>query len=104
MKLVKLMKMISGMRLTLPTKRCREGCPETKTCNMKKSLDLLDQIIEIAERRDLENKKQMIREHKSSKAVGESWDLHHLKLLKELIILEDANVKSGDNRPIQEKE
>ena len=52
---------------------------------MKKSFKLLNQIIEKAELEDLEHKKNMIKNHKSSQAVGESWMLFHLKKLKDLL-------------------
>ena len=67
---------------------------------MKKSLDLLGQIIEAAEVSDLEFKKKNIN-NKASLTVGESWLVSHLKTLKELIILENA--KSRDSRPDEEK-
>tara|TARA_R100000005_G_C4911369_1_gene148888 strand:- start:485 stop:661 length:177 start_codon:yes stop_codon:yes gene_type:complete len=51
----------------------------------KKSLDLLEQIIERAHYDDLLHKKKSIENHEASKAVGESWMLFHLKLLKELL-------------------
>ena len=52
---------------------------------MKESLKLLDQIIEKVELEDLEYKQKMIKEHKASKSIGESWTLFHLKQLKNLI-------------------
>ena len=50
-----------------------------------KVLQLLDQIIEVAEGEDLEHKKKMISEHNAEKAIGESWMCFHLKRLKELL-------------------
>jgi hypothetical protein len=77
---------------------------------MEKSLQLLDQMIEIAKQEDLENKIKKSHEkfpiHREkpwsdTMIVGESWWLAHLKNLRELIILE--NVDSTDSRPVQEK-
>lgn len=69
-----------------------------------KSLELLDQIIDFAEQVDLKDKKEAIAKNKASQSVGESWFVFNLKNLRELIILENKNVKSGDDRPIQKKE
>jgi hypothetical protein len=66
-----------------------------------RSLELLDQIIEFEKLIDQEQKKMAMQKHKSSQTVGESWAVHHLKILRELIILEHA--ESGDNRPEHEK-
>tara|TARA_Y100000593_G_scaffold78394_1_gene145575 strand:- start:78 stop:287 length:210 start_codon:yes stop_codon:yes gene_type:complete len=52
---------------------------------MKESLKMLNQIIERAKIDDLLYKKQMIENHEASKAVGESWMIFHLKILKGLI-------------------
>jgi hypothetical protein len=52
---------------------------------MNESLRLLDQIIEKVELEDLEYKQKMIKEHKASKSIGESWTLFHLKQLKSLM-------------------
>jgi hypothetical protein len=49
------------------------------------ALDLLDMIIEKAYYEDLRFKNQMIKKHKATKAVGESWMCFHLKKLKELL-------------------
>ena len=69
---------------------------------MKKSLDLLDQIILEAKRIDLNNKREAIARHKASESIGESWLVHHLSSLKELIISENAS--SRDNRLKEKKE
>ena len=69
---------------------------------MKRSLDLLNQIIEHAKQKDLEYKNKMLRKHRASQSVGESWMVQHLRSLKELITLE--NVDSRHNRSIQEEE
>ena len=49
------------------------------------ALNLLDMIIEKAYSEDLNFKKQMVKQHKASKAVGESWMCFHLKALRELL-------------------
>tara|TARA_R100000808_G_C2146685_1_gene154621 strand:- start:1754 stop:1963 length:210 start_codon:yes stop_codon:yes gene_type:complete len=69
---------------------------------MKKSLDLLDQIILEAKRIDLNNKREAIARHKASQSIGESWLVNHLTSLKELIILENADGR--DNRLKKKKE
>ena len=51
----------------------------------KTALNLLNMIIEKAHFEDLKFKNQMIKEHKATKAVGESWMCFHLKKLKELL-------------------
>ena len=51
---------------------------------MKKSVKLLNQMIEIEEAGDLEFKKRETK-GKGSLAVGESWMAFHLKLLRELL-------------------
>lgn len=52
---------------------------------MKKSLQMLDQIIEKAKFDDIEYKKIMIENHKASNTVGDSWMVFHLTELKKLI-------------------
>tara|TARA_B100000959_G_scaffold264454_1_gene304977 strand:+ start:3174 stop:3347 length:174 start_codon:yes stop_codon:yes gene_type:complete len=50
---------------------------------MKKQSDiLLSQIIEHAELVDERDREKATREHQSERTVGESWFVHHLKLLK----------------------
>jgi len=51
---------------------------------MRKSKELLDQIIEGVESYDLELKRHNIKTD-ASRTVGESWMAYHLKLLKELL-------------------
>lgn len=53
---------------------------------MNKVLILLDQIIEKKEYDDFLIKKE--------NETGDSWDLHHLKLLKDLILEEEKNAKN----------
>ena len=69
-----------------------------------KSLEMLDQIIDLAEKVDLKYKKECILKSKASQSVGESWLLFNLKSLRELITLENKDATSGNHRPIQEKE
>ena len=45
---------------------------------------LLDQIIENAEIMDKRKKEESMRTHEGDQAIGESWMVHHLKLLREL--------------------
>ena len=49
----------------------------------KQSETLLDQIIEHAELVDERGRVEFTSEHQSEKTVGDSWFVHHLKLLKE---------------------
>ena len=53
--------------------------------NKHKQLELLDQILNRALDDDEQYKRLMIKNHKASKSVGESWMVHHLKALKDLI-------------------
>ena len=53
--------------------------------NKEKILDLLDQILDEAKRQDEIDKLEAIKNHKGERAVGESWLVHHLKNLRELI-------------------
>ena len=51
---------------------------------MRKSTELLDQIIEVAKAGDLEHRKKNM-ENKASLTVGDSWMVFHLKQLKEAL-------------------
>ena len=55
---------------------------------MRKSAELLDQIIEVAKAGDLEHRKKLAKS-KASLAVGDSWMVFHLKQLKEALKQED---------------
>ena len=46
---------------------------------------LINQIIQFAILEDEKFKKEAIKKNKASQASGESWLVHHLKALKELI-------------------
>jgi len=52
---------------------------------MKRSLQMIDELIEFEKLRDCEHKQLMISLHKGTKALGESVMLEHLRNLKELI-------------------
>ena len=54
-----------------------------------KDLELLDQIIEKAQIDDLKQKRSAIDEGRGEKAVGESWMVYHLKLLRELMLKDE---------------
>ncbi len=65
---------------------------------MKNVIDLVDQLLTVAERQDLEHKAKNVR-GKASDTVGESFMVHHLKILKEeLNNLENAS-RSQNDRP-----
>ncbi|MEY2859192.1 MAG: hypothetical protein RLZZ74_3505 [Cyanobacteriota bacterium] len=51
---------------------------------MKRTLDLIDQLIFMEQQRDLEWKKLMVSLHRSKEAVGESPTLMYLRNLREL--------------------
>jgi len=51
----------------------------------KRAIELLDQLIEEANRQDLKFKQDCISRGESSNAQGESFMVFHLKALKELI-------------------
>ena len=51
----------------------------------KESLQLLNQIIEEAEKKDRLHREEAIANHKASLSIGESWECFHLKKLKELL-------------------
>ena len=54
--------------------------------NIKKQVQLLNQILEKVSAEDEKHKLLMMQRHEASKSTGESWTLHHLKALKNLII------------------
>jgi hypothetical protein len=51
----------------------------------EQALQLIDQLIEHSEKADQEYKVRALAAGKSSRALGESWELHHLKILKEAV-------------------
>ena len=54
--------------------------------NLSLSLDLIHQILEVEQQKDILHKKQMIAAHKGSQATGENWTIFHLKTLRELLL------------------
>ena len=66
-----------------------------------RSLELLDQIIDFEKLLDNKRREEAIANHKASQSVGEGWTVHHLKNLRELIILEHAE---SDNDRSEQKE
>mgnify|MGYP001415839437 CR=1 FL=1 len=53
--------------------------------NNKQAFSLLNQIIEKADFDDEQHKREMIKQHKSSKTIGMSWMCFHLRVLKDLL-------------------
>ena len=53
--------------------------------NKEKTLNLLDQIIEVAVKEDKQQQALALKANKASQTIGESWMVFHLKVLKELI-------------------
>ena len=58
---------------------------------MNNAIELVDQLIEVAQQQDVEHKKKAIAKGKGSQAIGDSFMLHHLKKLKETLEGEKAN-------------
>ena len=71
-----------------------------KTADLK-SLKLLEEIIKFEKWLDKKQKEAAVLNNEASKAVGESWTVHHLSRLRELIIEEHA--ESDNNRPAQKE-
>jgi len=57
----------------------------------KKILNLINQLLEQAKEDDLLHQRAAIAAHKASGAVGESWFVFHLKVLKELVESPEEN-------------
>ncbi len=53
--------------------------------DIPKAIRLLDQIIEIATEDDNLHKASALKSGNGSQAIGESWTVHHLKALKQLL-------------------
>jgi hypothetical protein len=53
--------------------------------NKQEALTLLKDLIEVAENVDELHKKQSIENGKAVRAVGDSWMLFHLRVLRDLI-------------------
>jgi hypothetical protein len=60
---------------------------------MKKSLALIDDLIEIETKRDNEYRAWALANNKGKQALGESMMLFHLKTLKELVVKEYQDFK-----------
>ena len=58
--------------------------------NKELSIQLVNQLVERAEQENNAYKAECYKQGKSSKAIGESFMLYHLKVLKGLIEGEDA--------------
>ncbi len=50
------------------------------------ALNLVGQMLEIAQKQDAEFKKEMNAKHQSERAIGDSWLVFHLKTLQEVIV------------------
>ncbi len=66
---------------------------------MKKSLQLLDEIIEIEKELDKNYRAMAHSLHKSGKTLGESMMAFHLRALRELMILESSGDKHDHGGP-----
>ena len=53
--------------------------------NKEKMLDLLGQILTVAQLEDKQHKIAILKAGKGSKAIGDGWMVFHLKRLKSLI-------------------
>ena len=52
---------------------------------MNDAIELVDQLIDVAQQQDVEHKKEAIAKGKGSQAIGDSFMLHHLKRLKQVL-------------------
>jgi hypothetical protein len=59
---------------------------------MKNAINLVNQLLAVAERQDAEHKARKVK-GKASETIGESFMVHHLKILKE----ELENASSSEN-------
>ena len=59
--------------------------------NKEQALSLLEDLIEVSKNADELHKKQSIRDGKAVRAVGESWMLFHLRVLRNLINEEESH-------------
>ena len=48
-------------------------------------IELVDQLVEVAQQEDLKHKKEAVAKGKGSQAIGDSFMLYHLKRLKEAL-------------------
>ena len=65
---------------------------------MNDIIELVDQLLEFAKKEDEEHKKSKIRK-KASQTVGESFMVHHLKILKEELEKAEDGPQGENNRP-----
>lgn len=52
---------------------------------IEKALNLLEELIGVAEQKDEEHVKEALRSGKSEQAVGESYDVFYLRLLRKVL-------------------
>lgn len=57
--------------------------------NKQAAIELLEQILEKAEKEDEKNRREAIKNNKLHLAVGDSWMVFHLKVLRGLISSDD---------------
>tara|TARA_R100000808_G_C2010989_1_gene63564 strand:- start:286 stop:483 length:198 start_codon:yes stop_codon:yes gene_type:complete len=65
---------------------------------MKNAIKLVDELIFFAEMEDQKNKKEKV-STKGSSTIGESFMVHHLKMLKEELKNTENEFSSEHNRP-----
>lgn len=53
--------------------------------NIKRALNLVDELLKMAVMQDEEHRKQALKEHKGSQAIGNSFMVFHLRKLKQLL-------------------
>jgi hypothetical protein len=59
--------------------------------NKRRALNLLEDLIEESSKTDELHKKKSMQEGKAVRAVGESWLLFHLRVLRDLINEEESH-------------
>lgn len=64
----------------------------TTMTRMELARNLLEQLIVRAQKEDSVFKARMIAEHRGQEAMGESWMLFHLKVLRELMLDENLSL------------
>jgi len=69
----------------LSTERKAPICYMTDKEKIKKALALITELIEVAQLKDDEHKKDAIRAGKSEQAVGQSYDVFYLNLVKDIL-------------------
>ena len=61
--------------------------------SLKNAKNLLDQIIEEAEHEDNRHKIRAIKDANGEQAIGQSWMIYHLNVLKKLLNEEEKELK-----------